>query len=478
MAPPPGYGEVGGGPPAAGRGRERGFTDAAGIAEAVDRINRRHAVVLIGAQTRVLHERPNERGRIIVDFQKPHDFNYWLANEQYMVDGEMAPIGPLWMISPERRQYQGVTFAPLNADGSGAPPGDYYNLWRGFSVEPKANPKKIERFLDHIRKNVASGNGDLCDWILGWFAHMIQRPTERIGTALVLRGEQGAGKTKPFEVIGSLIPQHYVLVDNPDHVTGKHNAHMRALLLLQADEAFWAGDKKAEGRLKSLVTSGEQMIEPKGVDAAFVPNYVRLGVTSNEDFVVPAAFEERRFCVVDVSSGSKQNTAYFEAIDKDMDSGGREALLHYLLHLDISALNLRRIPETKALLDQKLFSMRVEDSFWFETLKRGSLLPDEEEWRGEVDREKLWNAYVAYSEKLGARHKKSPAALGMRLTKLIPGLRSIRPTRTEGRDDPLENRTDYVTHRPRLYVLPDLNTCRGHFETMIRQEIDWGDDAK
>lgn len=457
-------------------------TDVRGIADAIDRINQEHAVVLIGGKTLVLHEKRDERGRFIVDFAKDYDFRLLYCNEEYQVDGAPEAVGPLWLRSKHRRQYRGVTFAPLTPAGGGAPPAAYYNLWRGYSCEPVENPKRIARFLDHMLKNVAQGNGDLFDWIMGWFAHIIQRPTERLGTALVMRGKMGTGKSKPFEVIGSLISQHYLMVDNPDHVTGKHNAHMRALLLLQADEAFWAGDKKAEGRLKSLITSSQQMIEPKGVDATAVANYVRLGATSNASFVVPAGFEERRFCVVDVGTGRMQDAGYFKAIDDDMDNGGREGLLHYLINLDLSKLNLRQIPETRALLDQKILSMRTEDAFWFEVLKRGSLLPAENEWKGEVDRDALFNAYVNFAEKLGQKHRSFSTALGMRLHELVPALRSARPERrVPVAPDPMDGNeavTTYRVDRPRLYLFPGLEDCRRCFEDALRQEVDWGDDAK
>ena len=94
---------------------------------------------------------------------------------------------------------------------------------------------------------------------------MAQRPRERIGVARAARRD-GSGKTVVGEHSGALIPHHYFLVDDPRHVTGQFNAHMASCLLLQADEAVWAGDKAAEGRLKGLITSPIQQIEAKGVD--------------------------------------------------------------------------------------------------------------------------------------------------------------------------------------------------------------------
>ena len=78
-------------------------------------------------------------------------------------------------------------------------------------------------------------------------------------------------------------------------MVGRFNSHMISLLLLHADEGFWAGDKKAEGRLKDLVTGKTHPIEFKGKEAFWINNYVRLFVTGNPDWVVPAGFEERRF---------------------------------------------------------------------------------------------------------------------------------------------------------------------------------------
>ena len=99
-----------------------------------------------------------------------------------------------------------------------------------------------------------------------------------------LRGKQGTGKTKIGEVLEALLGVHFKLVADPRYVTGRFNSHMISLLLLHADEGFWAGDKKAEGKLKDLVTGGKHPIEFKGKEAFWINNYVRLFVTGNQDW--------------------------------------------------------------------------------------------------------------------------------------------------------------------------------------------------
>ncbi len=67
-------------------------------------------------------------------------------------------------------------------------------------------------------------------------------------------------------MIGSLIGDHYLLVASPRYITGQFNSHMASLLVLHADEAFWAGDKASVGTLKDLVSGDYHMLEYKGVD--------------------------------------------------------------------------------------------------------------------------------------------------------------------------------------------------------------------
>ena len=84
--------------------------------------------------------------------------------------------------------------------------------------------------------------------MVGWWAQILQQPSIKMATALVLRGPFGAGKTKVGQVMGSLIGEHYLLVASPRYITGQFNSHMASLLVLHADEAFWAGDKAAGAR--------------------------------------------------------------------------------------------------------------------------------------------------------------------------------------------------------------------------------------
>lgn len=341
----------------------------------VKRLNDEFAVVLMGSKALVLQEQDGGPVEDQVRFLTLEAFRAWFLNcwtETAGKDGAVKPVtfAEAWLKSPQRRQFKGIEFHPDPQNAAGTP--GYFNLWRGFGLTPEPRPNAYKTFKDHLLNNVCQGDKELYRWVFGWFAHIVQRPRERVGTALVCRGKMGAGKTKIGEVIGSLIPAHYFLVDDPRYLVGQFNAHMASCLLLQADEGFWAGDKAAEGRLKGLVTAEFQMIEAKGVDPIRLKNYVRLLITSNEDWVVPAGKDERRFCVLDIDPRCAQNHGYFQEMDEELANGGREALLADLLAFDLSTVNLRQIPRTGALLEQKLRSLDPMENWWFERLRSGS----------------------------------------------------------------------------------------------------------
>ena len=454
-------GEDGGDTAAPKRARKRGEKFSA------RRMSETYALVLMGSKGVVIREQNDGPIEDRLKVLAPEAFRLWYANRFTTIrdkDGKEKVVtwATAWLNSRERRQYKGIEFFP-NPDGAPGTEG-YLNLWRGFAVEPKPKENGWATFRDHLYTNVCHQDQKLFAWVLGWFAHMVQRPRERLGTALVLRGKMGTGKSKVGEVMGSLFPTHYFMVDDPRYITGQFNPHMASCLLLQAEEAVWAGDKAAEGRLKGLVTSTFQMIEAKGIDPIRLDNHVRLIMTSNEDWVVPAGKDERRFAVLDVGDGCAQNFDYFGAIDAEMADGGREALLHDLLAFDLASVNLRQIPLTQPLLEQKIRSLTPVESWWLAAIERGApTRKHHSTWPIEVRCDELFDDYVATSDKIGVKRRAEETVFGMQLRKMVPGLTKRRMTDTDGRHW--------------FYVLPSLDDCRQIFTDQVGQAMPWGEEA-
>lgn len=434
----------------------------------VERLNAEYALVLVGSQALVIHQceqaEPGERIR----FLKPEAFKAFFSNrftEVRTADGKIRTMSwaNRWLDDRNRRTYSGIEFYPDPENKPGR--ADHLNLWQGFSVTPKQGGT-YHIFRDHLLENVCRGDRGHFEWLFGWFAQMMQAPREKPGTAIVLRGAMGCGKSTVGEVFGSLIEAHHFQVDDPRFVTGNFNSHMARCLLLQADEATWAGDKAAEGRLKGLITASSQMIEAKGVDAIKMPNYVRLLKTTNNDWSVPAGKDERRFAVFDVDDRCAKNHGYFQEMREELDNGGREALLYDLLHFDLRRINLREIPKTGALLEEKARSLDPIEDWLLDRLVEGRPTRNHDCWPSFVQVNALYDDYIRASERTGIKRRSGQTVFGTKLRKLLPGIVKKRVTMpTE--DDP--------GNRENVYVLPTLEQCRQAFDRLFEQDIPWGE---
>jgi hypothetical protein len=431
----------------------------------VAKLNESYALVIIGDKTVIMITSTE-----VIKFLALSAFNTWLANRFVWRDKDKIPLAKYWVSHKQRRQYEGLVFAPLR-DVPG-----HFNLWRGFAVQPRSGD--CRKFLSHLKDNVCRGDEGLYQWVVGWFAQIVQDPDKKMGTSLVLRGPQGTGKTKVGQVIGSLLGEHYLLVADPRYITGRFNSHLVSLLLLHADEGFWAGDHAAEGKLKDLITGDHHFIEYKGKEAFRVRNYLRLLVTGNPDWIVPAGFEERRFAVLDVGERNMQDKPYFAAIDKEMDDGGREALLDHLLKFDLRTVDLRTIPTTAALLDQKLSSLTPEKGWWLDVLTRGEL-PWGCDKPGSCPAHRLFEHYIKHANKQGVRRRAIETQIGIFLNRHVPGL--IKKEGSYAGVGVLINPNVVVPGSKAkvdvfggtIYTFPPLTDCRAAFAKMMQQDFAW-----
>lgn len=415
-------------------------------------LNQKHAVVLLGGKCCILNETIDPTfNRPGISFSSPASFKDFYANQKISDGDRQIKLGHHWLTHPDRRQYDGVVFSP----GLDVP--NYYNLWRGFAVEPQEGC--CEHYLAHIREVIASGIEEIFEYVLNWLADLVQNPSRRPGVAIVLRGDQGTGKGAFVTQLLKILGPHALHVSLSKRLVGGFNNHLKDALLVFSDEAFWAGDKGAEGTLKALITEDTFSIEPKGVDCFTVKNHLRLILATNNDWACPAGLEERRFFTLDVSNVHMQETEYFKTMFDEMDNGGREALLHFLLHRDISGVDLRKFPKTAALFEQKLFSMNPMQKFWYEILMNGALDAESGYWGdGEIETSKLHDSYILHTGKQGARHKATSTELGLGLKKLVTFQKA---------------RRNYGNGRQAIYKFPDLEKCRGLFEVKVKQRIQW-----
>lgn len=430
------------------------------VTDDVSALNLKHAVVMLGGQCRILNEIIDQVTKNPdVSFSTIKDFCNWYGNKTKMVptkDGKLVekPVAQIWLESRSRRQYQSVVFDPARMEIPGV-----YNLYRGLGVVAKQGSWPLMR--KHIKEIICNGDDESFHYLLAWMARIVQDPGgERPGVVVVLRGKQGTGKGIFAVNFGKIFGSHFMHLISHTLISGRFNGHLKDKLLIFVDEGFWCGDKRAEGTLKGLITEKHIYIEAKMKDSFPIDNHMNFIFASNSNWVVPAAEEERRFFVMDVSEAKRGNSGYFAKLAHEMNNGGREAMLYDLLQLDISGVNLRAFPRREALFDQILHSWPPEKKFWYEALQAGCLgnptaLIDDP-WPVAIDCSELYRLYGHYASQIGVRVNVSDRVFGRMFMELCPNRER-------------KQRTGGVWY----YALPPLNQCREDLEGIVNIKISW-----
>lgn len=413
----------------------------------------------------VLHETTDEEGLFTVEFIDVATFHNNEAPRTMQFGEKPVPISRVWIKHPDRRSYKGFSFTPGKQPRAG-----FYNLWRGFAYEPLpkgaeaplAHRQALDAFLEHSLENICDGDAALHRWLMGWFAHLIQRPWEKPLTAIVFKGLKGVGKNALIERVKDLLGHHGKLVSNSRYLTGNFNAHLEGKLLLILDEAFWSGDKQANGILKDLITGRTHTIERKGQEAYETKNLTRVAILGNENWLIPASEDERRYAVFNVGNKRRGDKPFFKMMRESMESGGYRLLMRYLLEFDLSQVDVDIAPKTAGLLDQKHRSLSPVQEWWHDCLVQGKIVKADfpGAWPDTVSKDRLRSALTRYLKDRGVSTW-HPAAetVTKDLGRFLPSL-STKRVREDG-------------ERVQVYVFPTLRQARAEWDKFMEQQTVW-----
>jgi hypothetical protein len=443
--------------------------NGAARAKKLAEMNATYCVVKDAGKTRVLSfERYTRKVgkavyvRHIPSFMSFADFMNFHCNQTVNVanGGKEKPLGEWWLHHPERLTYVGLVFDPGNPDKviDGK-----LNLWRGWGVPPKAGDWSLMK--EHIRLVMCSGKPEMYDYVIKWLAWALQHPDQRAEVTLVFKGGRGTGKGTLGNAMCRIFGQHAVHISSAGQLVGRFNSHLRDASFLFADEAYFPGQKEAEGNLKRLITEPTLWVEGKGANGIEVPNYLHPMIASNDEWVVPAGERERRYVLNQVSTCHQQDAAWFVPLNDQMDKDGCAAMLFDLLNLDLGDWHPRRIPSDCGLADQQERSLSDLDAWWLELLECGTLAgcdpkhPEAARW-GDYD-EKIKSDDGGHD-----RHVKRPG-LFTQARSIVPRLRS----HTTGSALQKHLKAQHCISREKVRVLrksgwefPPLADCRAAWE--------------
>ena len=452
------------------------FLDGLTIDQVIERMNAKYMVVNENGKAFIYEPGFDQTlGRRRITRIKFNDFRELYLNAT-VVTGANSNGNPViktwanaWLEHRDRGQYLGgVVFDP-----SGKSPKDVYNLWQGFHIEPVKGDWSLLR--DLIEDVICGGNKAHFEYLMNWMALVVQKPAQQGEVAVVMRGLKGTGKGTLAKALHHIIGQHALTVSNSKHLTGSFNAHLRDCIFLFADEAFFAGDKAHIGILKSLITDPHLAIEGKGRDVVQAPNYLHIMMASNEDWVVPASPDERRYFVRDVSEKRRGDHAYFTRLYRQLDTGGYEAMLYDLLNRDLTGFDVRAVPTTTGLQEQQKLSLPTADAWWMECLMRGHVYLSPHgtdgflgDWAEQVSTDILYASYTAFAKGAMDRHPLLRETFESFMAKMGAEKRRLNKALiADGFNSPV------FGNRPHGYHLGTLESAQAAFCRVTRLAIDW-----
>jgi hypothetical protein len=280
-----------------------------------------------------------------------------------------------------------------------------------------------------------------------------------------------------------LMGKYYVKITDLDQIFGQFNAHIEHALLTQFEEAFWAGDRRAEGRFKDHISGTTRIINQKNLPMRNCRIYPRSLLNTNERWAVPAGPVARRFFVVDVSEARQRDVEYFGRLDTWRRNGGVAALLyHFLNEIDITKVDLRNPPRTFALMENQIATLRGVKRSWFDVL-RSAKLPyfEEKDDDYHVLRDDLYGYWLAWCRSVNHKNTLSIETFGSQFKELIPALDANGKTQ-RGRNGVIMNLVGAGRHttgdREYFHKIPTLDLCRALWDNAWEAHYVWEDVQK
>jgi len=167
--------------------------------------------------------------------------------------------------------------------------------------------------LAFFKEVICDDNEERYRFLLNWLSELFQNKSKRNDFILVLKGEQGSGKSFFVKIICELLDiQHnntsHFITHNLKYVVDRFSIILNEIQLLVLEEIFW--NKDSENILHKLSLRKLKMI-------IVVGGYDWIPIKGS-------------FVVFDVTNKRRGYLDYFKAINEELNNGGTYQLVKFL----------------------------------------------------------------------------------------------------------------------------------------------------
>jgi putative DNA primase/helicase len=248
----------------------------------------------------------------------------------------------------------------------------HVNLFRGLDVPPAAGDcTKLLGLLQFLCGEAGQDLAPVTEWVLKWTAFPLQHVGAKMQTAIVMHGEEGAGKNLFWGAVSDIYGDHGGTITQMQ-LESQFNDWLSAKLFLVANEVVTSAHRRSHvGLLKNLITEPRVWVNPKNLAARYEANHANLVFLSNELQPLQIGIRDRRYMVIHTPDALDRD--YYAAAAAEARAGGIAALHQYLLDLNLGDFT----PHTKPIITEARnalieIGLSAPQLFWQE-LKGGEL---------------------------------------------------------------------------------------------------------
>jgi hypothetical protein len=274
--------------------------------------------------------------------------------ENLLLDDE-SPFIDRWLKDKTMRTYTEVSMQPSPHPSVFVfpdPPLPSF-VYQSYTCEPRQDAIPMFNELIDLLSNHKQ---ELRDYLIKYCAHMIQRPHEQPGTALIFVGQKGVGK----DTIGDLIGTHIVgdtyfqNYSNQLQFFEKHDVLRATKIMVKVEELSKKifMDETNDNLFKAAITSPNITINPKNDKPYNVKNYARIFGTTNHASAVNVEQRERRYVFFVVSPEKRGDHAYWTHLRSVLFTpAGALAVARMLEQVDLTGFQPQILPKDTYLGD-------------------------------------------------------------------------------------------------------------------------------
>jgi len=274
--------------------------------------------------------------------------------------GDPVPFFEIWFNRQDRRSIDYITYNETDD-----PKAFYMPVRFAYQKMAPINENAKGFFMDLI--NITCNyNEPLKVYLLSYLAHLVQKPFDLPGTALVLTGSQGTGKDTLFDFIGYKVLGDYNFADYTDNASffDNYDTGRAGKFLAKLQEADRKYCVQHASTLKGMITGKTQKYNPKGKPKFELPNCLRMVFTTNRENPFALEAHERRYVMFAVSREKQGDHAYWTRLNDAFNAEGAGYTVGKLLmEYDITGFNPAVLPENDYMNLIQQASERSDETF-------------------------------------------------------------------------------------------------------------------